>query len=164
MDLKNLLSLAGRKITDKGLIEAMKREDIDISLIDLAENEFQAYLEIKDRGIALIFSDESWFLGLEDKAIGTGVLFFTGVFVYLQEQDGYSKYLGSLPHRLSFSYNSDDFINQFGNPSWSRSRPNGSLVSQRWDNVDIYRIHITYGKESGLVSIIYLGIPEKSAA
>lgn len=157
MNLEHLFKCIGQTSNDENLVRELLVAGVDLSEgLDLPEGEYRTYVERPENGFSLVFTDEAMFLGKASQAVGLGELFMSGVFLYAEGKDGYSQYKGSLPLNLSFDVTSEILSKNFGDSSWNRTRPDGSIAADRWDNVADYRIHITYSKSSKKAMIISL--------
>ncbi|WED25504.1 hypothetical protein L3V77_10540 [Vibrio sp. DW001] len=161
----DLLSFLGKTSLDIKLINFLKLNGIQLdSTLTLEEDDYDAYLEVQDKGLALLFTDEAKFLGLRNEPIGIGNLFFSNIFFYSEGKDGYTEYKDKLPFGLLFTDTRQDVINKLGQQSWERlARDKLRVISDRWDELpDVpYRLHVTYDKNTGRISIISVSIPDK---
>jgi len=159
-----LLKLFGLSSSNQELLEYMNQINVAIdSELSLSDGEYRAYIEKPDDGYCLIFTDEAYFLGKPNQPIGSGTLFFGGVFFHSEGKDGYMQYKGELPFGLSFDDTRESVLNKLGEQSWQRlARDNVRVISDRWDDLDgvPYQLHITYDKEHGRISIISASIPD----
>ena len=165
LDTTPLLSFMGLSSTDKNLVDSMSQNQIYLEQeLSLGIDEYRAYIEKPEDGFALIFTDESYFLGKGDSVIGEGDLFYSGIFFHSEGKDDYSEYKAVLPFELSFSDTRVDVLNKLGEQSWQRLAKDGiRVISDRWDSLpDVpYRLHVTYDKDTGKISIISASIPDK---
>jgi len=124
-----------------------------------------AYIERPLGGYCLLFSDEAEFLGKRDQPIGVGKLYFSTVFFYSEGKDEYSQYKGELPFGLSFEDRRENVVHKLGEQSWQRlAQDDERVISDRWDNLleVAYRLHVSYYKDTGKISIISATIPDRS--
>jgi hypothetical protein len=162
---EDLLSYLGLSESDAALISYMN--SISISLADelkLEKGRFWAYIERQKQGFSLSFTDEAMFLGIKEQAIGVGGLYFSCVFFYSEGKDDYLQYQGTLPLKLSFQDTRNTLIAKLGHSSWQEIADDGErVISDRWDNLPDtpYRLHISYYKKTGKVSIFAAEIANK---
>lgn len=161
MKIENLLCFLGNSIDDVRTREVLNTEGVDVSNLVLPSGEFNVYLEFKNAGLSFVFTDSAWFLGL-NRSLGQSGLFFTGIFVYAEGKDGYTQSDQILPLSLSFLMTSGELISKLGQSSWKRLRPDVTPVAFRWDNLEKYRIHITFEKQTDKPVVFFFGVPEKS--
>ena len=100
------------------------------------------------------------FLGKKEQPIGQGTLYWTGIFLYSEGEDGYSEFSETMPFGINFEIDREQLISMIGTPSWSRRRPDGSIAADRWDELAAFRIHVTYSKATLKPTIISLDIPD----
>lgn len=156
-----LLSFLGRSIKDQKLIPFCVQNNLDISKVELEPEFYRGYLEKKLEGFSLVFTDEREFLNKPEQALKKGALYFSGVFFYAADKEGFSEYESKLPQNVKFSDTREDLFVKLGESSWQRkSRKDNSVIADRWDGSEKY-IHITYDKESKLPSVIGVHIPDK---
>ncbi len=157
MNLEKFIRLIGKSASDEELTNAVSIVDVNLKKeLQLPDGEYRAYIECPKSGFSLVFTDKAVFLGKTQQSIGIGDLYFSGIFLYAEGKDGYSKFQGDLPNGLSFDSTNEELVRKLGTPSWERSRPDGSKAADRWDDLADYRIHITYSKESGKPVVISL--------
>lgn len=165
LDTDSLLLFMGFSSIDENLIDFMKQYHIYLEQeLSLGNDEYRTYIERPKDGFSLIFTDESYFLGKGDSVIGEGDLFYSGVFFHSEGKDDYSEYKAALPFGLSFADTRPDVLNKLGPQSWQRLAKDGvRVISDRWDNLpDVtYRLHVTYDKDTGKISIISASIPDQ---
>ena len=165
IETKALLSFLGCAASETNLIDYLKVNNILLNGLALEEDDFDAYVEKQEFGFCLMFTDEAKFLGLANQPIGHGKLYFSTVFFYSEGKDNYSEYQGTLPFGLSFNDTRTDALAKLGTQSWQRVAKDGArVISDRWDNLpDVpYRLHVTYDKQTGKISILSASIPDKS--
>ena len=171
MNTQELLRCLGLVASDKNLVKQMDKLGIDLrSELFLEKDEYgsydgsDAYIERPSDGYCLLFSDEAEFLGKGDQAIGVGELYFSTVFFYSEGKDEYSQYKDELPFELSFEDRREDVVHKLGEQSWQRLAQDGErVISDRWDNLlsVSHRLHVSYYKDTGKISIISATIPDK---
>lgn len=164
MRIDELLKFLGKPITDKELIEYFSKNDIDIfTEVKLEAGEYSTYLERKNDGYSLVFTDEGMFLNKPEQTFGEGKIYFSGVFLYAEGKNGYSQSQGYIPYTINFLDSRDDILKKMGAPSWTRKKKDGTIAADRWDNLDAFgkRIHITYSKATPSPVVISIGIPDK---
>lgn len=165
VDTESLLNFFGSPAGDKSLIDYMSKNNISLSSeLSLNDDEYRAYIERPDDGFCLIFTDETYFLGKGNQEIGSGEIFFSGVFFYAEGKDGYSQYKKNLPYNISFNDTREDVVRNLGEQSWQRLAKDGKrIIADRWDNLPNvpYQLHITYDKDSGRVRIVSASMPDK---
>ncbi|ASK56567.1 hypothetical protein CEQ48_18140 [Vibrio tarriae] len=165
IDTLFLLSLMEKASGDSKLKSGF--DILNLSLpkdLALNDDEYRAYVEYPEFGLCIIFTDESYFAGKASLPIGSGKLFYSGLFFHSEGKDGYSEYKGKLPFGLLFTDTRQDVVNKLGQQSWQRlARDKQRVISDRWDDLpDVpYRLHITYNKDTGRISIISVNIPDK---
>lgn len=137
MKLSQLIDVLGKPVNDEELQNAFSQNTLLNSLqtLKLPGGEYSAYIERPGEGFSLIFTDEAMFLGKAGQTIGSGPLYFTGIFLYAEGKDNYSQYKGDLPLQIHFEKTRDDFVKNFGEPDWQRKRPDGSIAADRWTNI-----------------------------
>jgi hypothetical protein len=161
MNLENLSAVMGKPITDYDLHQALRREGIELDPFPvLPQGQFNAYCEMQESGVAIIFTDEAMFEGKGDQPIGVGPLIFTGAFLYSEGKDGYRQYEGVLPKGLQFTDARADVVRKLGRPSWQRARSDGSIAAERWDD-EAKRLHITYKRSDTTISVVSVFVPGK---
>jgi hypothetical protein len=161
MKTDKLLSLLGRSAKDYELIPFCAENNLDISKVELEPEFYRGYLEKKQEGFSLVFTDEREFLNKPEQALRKGELYFSGVFFYADGKEDFSEYRGTLPKDIRFSDTREELLTKLGEPSWQRkSRKNNAVIADRWDSSENY-IHITYDKESKLPSVVGVHIPDK---
>ena len=162
---EKLLDLLGYPATSEELTNYTSQINIHISEeLKLESGDFTASIERENDGFALDFTDEAYFLDKGNLPIGKGKLFYSGIFFHSEGKDSYKEYKGILPFSLSFTDTHSDAVNKLGLQSWQRLADDGiRVISDRWDNIpDVkYRIHTTYDKQTGRISIICIYIPNK---
>jgi len=171
MTTDELLSYLGLPGSNQELIEYMGALKVDLANEMYLEKDeygnydgYRVYIERPRDGYCLVFSDEAEFLGKRDQPIGAGELYFSTVFFYSEGKDDYSEYESDLPFGLMFQDTRDNVIRKLGVPSWQRLAQDGErVISDRWDELpDVpYRLHVTYYKDTGKISIISATIPDK---
>lgn len=160
MDLSLIISIMGKPIGDANVKNVLSSIFVNVDKdVDLASEDFRVYVERPEEGFSLIFTDEAHFLNKSGQSIGVGERYFTGMFLYSEGKDGYTEFKYPLPKNLSFANTRDEVLQKLGNPSWSRSRPDGSVVADRWDMSD-HRMNLTYSKNSNQITILSLIIPD----
>lgn len=160
MDSEKLLKLIGKVVTDNELEAFLHESGIDLGAeLWLEEGEYRAYIERESLGFCLTFTDEAMFKGVNDQQIGSGPLFFSGVFFYAEGKDDYSQYTGVLPHSIDFRKNSVQLNQILGASEWYRERNDGSLISERWKDGAL-KIHITYSKTDLAPTVISISQPD----
>jgi len=161
MKTDELLSLLGRSVKDYELIPFCAANNLDINKVELEPEFYRGYLEKKEEGFSLVFTDEREFLNKAGQVLGKGDLYFSGVFFYSDGKEDFSEYGSKLPQNIRFSDTRENLLAKLGEPSWQRkSRKNNVVIADRWDSSENY-IHITYDKESKLPSVIGVHIPDK---
>lgn len=164
MRTNELLGFLGKPVTDKELIDYFSKNNIDISTeVKLEADDYSTYLERKNDGYSLVFTDEGMFLNKPEQTFGEGALYFSGVFLYAEGKNGYSEYQEYIPYKIKFLDSRDDILKKMGEPSWKRKKKDGTIAADRWDKLDASskRVHITYSKETSSPVIISIGIPDK---
>ncbi len=164
MRTDELLALLGRPATDKELTGYFSKNGINITQeVKLKAGDYSTYLERKEDGYSLVFTDEGMFLNKPKQQFGEGSLYFSGVFFYAEGKDGYSQYQEDILHKIMFSDTRGDLLKKLGEPSWQRKRRDGAIAADRWDQLDSSgkRIHITYFKDRQFPVVISIGIPDK---
>lgn len=165
VDSKEILGFLGLEKTNPKLVEYMKKKEINLdSELFFGNDEYRSYIERPELGFCLIFTDEAYFLGNGDIPIGSGDLFYSGIFFYSEGKDDYRQYKSTLPFGLSFDDTRENVVNKLGEQSWQRlARDGNRVISDRWDSLpDIpYRLHVTYDKETGKISIVSATIPDQ---
>lgn len=126
----------------------------------LEEGEYRAYIEYKHMGFCLTFTDEAMFRGFSKQTIGSGPLYFSGVFFYAEGKDEYVQYDGWLPKSIGFEKTSSQLNQSLGQAEWSRKRSDGSLAYERWVDGKL-KIHVTYDKTKLTPSVIAISKPDK---
>lgn len=119
----------------------------------LPDGEYDAYVERPASGFSFIFTDEAMFLGKADQAIGTGRLFFTGVFLYAEGVDGYSQYSHELPEGLDFSDRPSSLRRRLGEPECSRWI-DGAVRADRW-LLEGRKLHVSYSDKGQIRVVSY---------
>lgn len=164
-DTTQLLLFMGLSSVDKNLVDFMAQNQIHLKQeLSLGDDEYRAYIELPKDGFSIIFTDASYFLGKGDSVIGKGDLFYSGIFFHSEGRDGYSEYKADLPFGLLFSDTRPDVLKKLGVQSWQRLAKDGvRVISDRWDRLPdvLYRLHVTYDKETGKISIISASIPDQ---
>jgi len=127
--------------------------------LELLDGDYRTYIERPYSGVSFIFTDEAFFLGQAERAIGQGTLYFTGIFFYSDGYDGYSGYANQLPFGLRFSDAPSDAEEKLGPAEWERRDTNGALRARRWVLPDGRRLHLTFEDESA-ISIICFSVPD----
>ncbi|HEY9199450.1 MAG TPA: hypothetical protein VIR60_08790 [Gammaproteobacteria bacterium] len=159
MNFEGLAALMGLCIGEPALRVGLLREQVDISKCPpLPEGEYRTYLEMPDQGVSLVFTDEAMFLGKGQQAIGSGPLFFSGLFLYSQGKDGYDQFRGQLPEGLEFADSRATVLAKLGEPSWQRKKSDGSVAAERWERSG-KRLHITYTNDAR-IEIISVQVPD----
>ncbi len=164
MRTDELLALLGRAVSDKELTGCFSKNSINVSKeIKLESGDYSTYLERKNDGYSLVFTDEGMFLNKPKQPFGEGPLYFSGVFFYAEGKNEYSQYKEDIPYKVEFSDTREELLKKLGEPSWQRKRNDGVIAADRWDNLDASRkrIHITYYKDKPFPSVISIGIPDK---
>lgn len=174
MTTDELLSYLGLPGSNQKLIEYMGTLGVDLQNEMFLERDeygsfdgFDAYIERPNEGYCLVFTDEAEFLGKGDQPAGIGELYFSTVFFYSEGKDNYSEYKEELPFGLTFRDTREDVIDKLGDESWQRRAQDGKrVISNRWDKLPNvpYRLHVTYSKETGMISIISATIPDKPSS
>ncbi len=161
MKTNELLSLLGRSVKDHELIVLGTKNNLDFSKVEVEADFYRGYLENKQEGFSMVFTDEHEFLNNSEQDRNKGNLYFSGVFFYSDGKDGFSKYRDRLPKNINFFDSREDLFMKLGESSWQRkSRKDNSVIADRWDGSERY-IHITYDKKNKLPSIIGVHIPDK---
>jgi hypothetical protein len=159
MDLSSIISIMGKPISDANVKNVLSSIFVDVDKdVDSMSDDFRVYVERPEEGFSLIFTDEAHFLNIPNQSIGVGERYFTGMFLYSEGKDGYAEFKSPLPKNLSFANSRDEALQKLGSPSWSRSRPDGSIVADRWDMSD-HRMNLTYSKNNQ-ITILSLTIPD----
>lgn len=165
MELKVVLELLGMPIINKELLNSFSNFGINLlHELNLPDGEYRAYIERHNKGISFIFTDESMYLNFDEQSIGEGTLYFSGIFLYADGEDGYREFKGNMPMVLSFIKTRDEIVKYIGESSWKRKRQDGSIAADRWDNIEQlkFKIHITYSKTTNCPAVILLykeGVP-----
>jgi hypothetical protein len=165
------LSYLGLAASEKKLAQYMNKQNVNLaSELSLTKDEygnyegFDAYIERPKEGFCFIFTDEAEFFGLGDQSAGVGELYYSGMFFHSEGKDNYNEYKSDLPYSLSFNDTREDVLGKLGQQSWQRLAKDGvRVISDRWDSLpDVpYRLHVTYDKNTGKISIISASIPDK---
>lgn len=152
----------GRASKDPLLANAFASVGVEVEdELELPDGEFVAYVERPAEGIAFAFKDEAFFHGLPNAPIGTGRLFFAGMFFYLSEQEEYTPYAASLPLGIAFTDDAETLAQRFGTPEWERMTENGNVLAQRWAVSAARRLHVTYSGDGSMVVLSY-GVPDRA--
>lgn len=165
IDTQSLLSFLSLPQFDINLNNYLANNQIQLDQeLALGVDEYRAYIERPLNGFCLVFTDESYFFGYDNAAIGSGNLYFSGAFFYSEGKDNYTEYDKDLPFGLSFKDVRQDVLAKLGQQSWQRLAKDGKrVIADRWDalpNVP-YRLHVTYDGQTGKISILSASIPDK---
>ncbi|MBC3909708.1 hypothetical protein [Undibacterium umbellatum] len=163
MNLNLFISHLGKDVSTSSL--ALQFSSIGIDLTNelvLPEGEFDCYIERPIDGICFVFTDDAMFLGKKTQALGSGPLYFSGIFLYAEGRDSYSQFRSDIPFGLSFTMKHEDMISKLGVPTWQRFREDGTLAADRWDNKAEVQIHISYSINDGRLVLVSLQKPNLS--
>ena len=160
MDAASLEPLLGHVVTSEAVRIAFSAVGVDVAReAVLPRDDYRTYIERSPDGLAFVFTDEAWFLGIGERPIGLGPVYFSGIFYYAQDKDGYSQYRFRLPHGLRFSDGSGQAKTVLGDPEWSRRGEDDRLISERW-TVGTRKIHLTYGND-GEIELVSYSVPDR---
>jgi hypothetical protein len=160
MRFEDLRPLLGSSIRAPACRSALGRLGIDCNSIEMPDDDFRTYVEHTSEGISLVFTDEAPFLGKGDMPIGTGEIFFSGIFLYSEGKEGYSEYAAPLPFGLRFEETSDAARAKLGLPEWHR-QVDGRLIADRWTVDDGARLHLTYSPV-GTIELLSFQVPDRA--
>ena len=165
MEFNSLVSFLGCDTSNNEIVSSMLSNGIDLlEEAFLDDGQYRAYVERANDGFALVFTDEAYFFGNKNDPIGRGKLFYSGFFLYKQGKDNYSEYKYTLPFGILFSDKREDVIKKLGSESWSRlARGDERVIADRWDDLSDfnYRLHITYDKITGEISILSISMADQ---
>src|SRR5690606_14543460 len=131
-----LLKFLGCTSSNNGVIDFLVSKLIFLTGLSLEDDDFDAYVEKRELGLCLLFTDEAKFLGLANQPIGQGKLYFSTVFFYSEGKDNYNQYKSDLPFGLSFNDTRQDVLMKLGQQSWQRLAKDGKrVISDRWDDL-----------------------------
>lgn len=160
MKFEDLEPLLGLSILNPICAAGLKDVGVDTQSIKIPVDEFRTYVERPSEGISLVFTDEAFFLGKSDMPIGTGEVFFSGLFLYSEGKDGYSQYSALLPFGLRFEQSANFVRARLGVPEWSRESE-GRLVADRWTVEGGRRLHLTYSR-AGSIGLVSYQVPDRA--
>lgn len=161
MDLDKIIPHFGEPVSLSALGKMLEGMGINVEQeLRLQEGEYREYIGRPMEGYSLVFTDEAMHLGKSKQALGTGPLYFSGVFLYAQGKDGYSQFCGKIPLGIDFSMDHDALVALLGPPSWQRKRDDETVAADRWDDKPAFRIHVTYSKKGGKPVLISLQRPD----
>ncbi|WP_436307258.1 MULTISPECIES: hypothetical protein [unclassified Variovorax] len=157
MNVASLMPNFGSTLNSVPLLEALRELSIEPSEEgSLPDGDYIAYVERPSAGVSFVFTDEAMLLGKGEQAIGTGALFFTGIFFYAEGVDGYSQYGHELPGGLDFSDRPSSLRRRLGEPEWSRWL-DGSVLTDRWQ-LDGRKLHVSYS-DDGQTRVVTYFVP-----
>ncbi|MFZ6707996.1 hypothetical protein [Undibacterium sp. TC9W] len=160
MDINLFISQLGMSVLTPSVITLFAGISVDLSNdLNLPMDEFDCYVEQPDDGICFVFTDEAMFLGKDKQVLGSGPLYFSGIFLYAEGKDNYSQFRGVIPFGISFTDKHEELVSLMGVPTWQRMRNDGSVAADRWDNVAANQIHISYSANDGQVVLVSLQKP-----
>lgn len=163
MNLNEVLNCLGQPLNDLETAKVLKSIGVEnLESIHVPDGEFSEYFISKSEGFSLIFTDEAMFLGRAHQLIGSGPLYFAGIFLYAGGKDGYSPFSSELPFGIRFSMNREDLVSILGESDWQANNTIGSVGAERWDGKAPYKIHIAYSPE-GKPAVITFNIPRANA-
>ena len=160
MNAPALSKILGRSVTDQEAKNYFSSLGINLDKqLSLPEGEYRAYIECPSEGISFVFTDEAMFLGLAQKPLGSGPLYFSGMFFYSQGHDGYSQFNSQLPLNVVFSDTPALLQGKLGEHEWERKNEKGQLIARRWSFPDGKRLHITFTAQQTVLIVSY-GTPD----
>lgn len=156
MNVEILYPFLGLPITSLDLQAAFTALGFDLSdELELPEDDYRAYIERPSGGVSFAFTDEAWFLGIDDQPMGVGPLFFNTIFFYSDGADRYAQYRHALPFGLAFSDDTGSARKKLGEPEWIRHTDDGRVAAERWEVDANCRLHATYALSGRLHILIY---------
>ena len=161
MNFEQISPLLGLPVTDPRLAGGLGAMGVDLARLALPEDDFRTYIEYQSAGIALVLTDEAYFLGRRDTPIGQGDLYLSGMFLYAEGVEGYSQYSYPLPFQLEFSNTREKVAALLGPSEWQRKRDDGTLWGERWLVDSGRRLHLTY-KHGGQIAIVSYHVPDRA--
>lgn len=160
MLFEKLEPLLGLSILNPMCASGLKGVGVELQSIKMPVDDYRTYVERLSEGVSLVFTDEAFFLGKGDMAIGTGDVFFSGLFLYPEGKDGYSQYPAPLPFGLRFEDSADVVRARLGVPEWHRETE-GKLIADRWTVDGGRRLHLTYTR-GGNIGLISFQVPDRA--
>lgn len=154
MNAQETIELFGARLGDEKL-EALLQRMGATKRPTLPRGEYNAYLEMREEGLALLFQDEAYREGSK-KPIGSGPLVLAGAFFYAESHEGYRRFEGELPEGLTFSDARAVVHTKLGEPEWQRLK-NGVVRRERWIRPE-HRILVDYAQNAGSLLLVYCGI------
>lgn len=152
MDYAQWKSLLGLKADDPKIKAAITKAGVTTPL-KVAKDETTVRVSVKDPGITLVFMDESFLRGLNDRRLGEGPPVFAEIILVLQHPK-VATYKGSLPFELKKEESQTALRSRFGRPLVSND-PN------RWDRWQFDEVVLTalYAKDLQSLDRIVVGLP-----
>lgn len=162
MQVEKFISVLGYPYNDSKVVDVFA--DIGVNVLSdavLADGDYNAYIEIPENGVSFVFTDEAIFLNKQKQTVGDGLLYFVGIFLYVEGKDGYSQFTGVIPKEIEFTHTQNELVTKLGVSSFERERADGSVAARRWDFPE-YRIHITFSKKNDTPVVISISQPNKN--
>lgn len=160
--IDNLMSLLGKPNSDIDLISffiscgfvenenALRIKDYD---------EYNLYIDVYNKGLSFIFTDEAFFLNQSEKPILGKITYLSTIFLYNEGVDDFSGYKNGLPFNIDFSMKKNELRKIFGEPFFTKIDDAGVVRSQKWNIVDKpYTFYVAY-TYTGDIRYISLTIP-----
>ena len=155
MDSNALVTALGKKFDDKS-VQAIVRE-LKIKKIPKAKpKESEDYLEAKDAGIQLAFTDADYLEGRKVARYGNADMILTRITVYAADgEPGYKAFRGTLPGGASISDTLEQVLSKLGPPT-KVYEDEGVVYTRSW-KMDSFLMTFSYD-EQGPVKYVQLNL------
>jgi hypothetical protein len=154
MDVRSIANLMGHPAEAAEMRDMLLR----LGIADppaLNEGDTDAYVELKDRGLYLVFTDEVFFKKIEGASIGSNALILTNITAYLKPISEYDAYKGALPFGLLASDNPDAVRSKMGEADLFDE----DLNLERW-TVEGTWVFVRYGDDMASIDELSLQAPD----
>jgi hypothetical protein len=138
MDPATIIRLLGKPSTDNAVLDLLKDSGARAGP-KLKRGDFDAYVEVPQKGLYFVFRDEAFYQNRQDAQIGTSPLILVNVSMYCTRVENYKPYVGMLPFGLLCSNGRDSVRATLGPPELSSDETR----KDRWTREGVW-LFVTY--------------------